>query len=588
MLSCLQRMLTGLFLGLYFIGPTPTLGRSALPGDESLAVPTNALAPTSQQAPPDTTEPDPDPGEPRVPPDLDPDHPPTAASDRERRRLPDLGLSEPAHSLPVGSLGWHNRVGARVGADLLGGEVFASITPGFNLAMDVLERPLDFTFAIPLRIEIVSARREDAFSHVGRFRFEDWDEPAEYLQLIQHLSWGDRAGHFVLALEQFGKTTVGHGALVRRHTRSLLMNHNHVAFHGRGFSDWVGGEAYLDSVAHPQVVAGRISGHPLRAIDPANLYLRSFTLGATVAADLDAPLRNRLDLRDADDDGRRRSEILLSSSGHPRYVATRVVAYGTDAGIRIVESDSLSYDVYFDYSLLLSALPTDDPDYPGPSFGPAPPPTPFVPRRGVQTSGFTWGNILRVKLGEPATHGLVARVEYRNHEANYQPSWFDLVYSAQRVQFTQAGRAPRDIANRTKVQSVLDREGRRPNGGYLELGYLFSDILTLAVGFEFNDRYPDNSMFLHLEVNKLAGWQFSMTYHRRAARGFVDLWQWFSGGGYDIFVARTRYLIAGVIGLTLESMTPFHLNRANKYVNAWQLSFAIDVGWSFGKLLPKK
>jgi hypothetical protein len=501
------------------------------------------------------------------------------AADDDMGRLPDVLRDDLATTGAIGFLHWRNRVGLQAGVGLDGDLLTIGITPGLNVTFPLAKRPFTFTLAAPIRLELVDARAENRFGRVGKLLEDDWNEPGDYLQVLQNLSWGDSEGHFLVGFHQFEAATLGHGTLVRRYAPNLVLSSHGVAFKADAFSDWAGGEAYVDDVAGPHVVGGRVRFNPLAFVSRTNPYLRTFSLGFDIAADVDAPLRNRLDFDDVDDDGRRENEVRVDPDHlTPDYAATAVLAWGVNLGIRLAETRQVAYDTYLDWSFLAGGVPADDaanPRFAG------------IPTRGVRTSGITWGHTLRVDLGDRLQHGIRARLEYRNHEAGYQPGYFGLGYDVQRTQARRGTRLPSDLANRTQVQAVLGRGGDRVNGGLIELSYLLGRYLAAGIGFEFNDRFPDNHMFVTVGVPDYKDFQFEFTYHRRNARDFADLWNWFDPDASDVLIARTRYTVLGVLGIGLEAMTPFALGTDNDFASHWQVAFFLEAGWSFGKLLDK-
>ncbi|MBM4397410.1 MAG: hypothetical protein FJ087_17200 [Deltaproteobacteria bacterium] len=486
-----------------------------------------------------------------------------------------------------GTPGWRNRVAVQAGLDLVGESLYVGITPGANFSYRVLDRPLSVTLAAPLRIRILDARAEDRVGDLGRFHREDWDEPGDWIQILQNVTWGgEEDDFFLLDLDQYETETLHQGALVRRYAPNLTLASHRVALDTMGYSRWAAGEVYVDSLAEPHVVGGHAQVHPLSFFRQArkDYRMRTFWLGASIASDVDAPLRNRLDADDADDDGRRLSEVLLDPVTHrPSYHPTSVIGWGVDTGIRVIhEKDrktgvDVAWDTYADYSFLASGVPDDDPTL----LARGAPPT-----RGVMSGGFTWGNLLRVDLGGRPRHVLRARLEYRNHDPDYLPGYFGLLYDIERSQYRTGSADPAAVANRTKLQEVFGRGGSRPNGGLIELTYLLGRWLVVGMGFEFNDRTPDNHMFATPEVPDMFGWQLALTYHRRNADGAASLWRWFGDGGYDVVVARTRYEIS-VFAVAIEAMTPFGIDPDNTLVPKWEVDLALELGWTFGKLLGK-
>ena len=139
---------------------------------------------------------------------------------------------------------------------------------------------------------------------------------------------------------------------------------------------------------------------------------------------------------------------------------------------------SLDWKVYLDYSVLETGVPTD------PAGSTA---TSNIPTVATRATGFTWGSLFRSNLGNDPVHALRFRVEFRQYDPNYLPSYFDSLYEVQRVQYfnTQA-KASSELANQTKLQKVLGRETKDDSiqGIYLEGTWRLGNSLALSLGLE--------------------------------------------------------------------------------------------------------
>ena len=475
----------------------------------------------------------------------------------------------------IGLLPWENRFGLLIGVERLGETFYGTATPGINYTTPVYGSPLSMSFGVPLRFEILDANADERFADAGRFRSEDWDEPSDYSQVIRSLTYGGKEKHFYLDVSAFKSGTVGHGTIMKRYNPHLNLNTHRVSGQFDAFSDYGGFETYINDITGPNVVGGLVFFKPLSLVNRDNFMMRSFSIGGVIAADLDAPVRNQLDFNDIDDDGFREVEQTIDQDTfQPIYLDSEVVAYGVSSELKLVDKRILDWKLYVDYSWLESGLPRNrellrvERD--------------AIDFEAIRSSGFTFGNLIRMNWGSKLISAFRARVEYRNYEANYLPSYFDSLYEIQRVTY-RVGPDPDSgsIANSTKLLQVLGRDpnGPRINGGYLELNWRLSHFIALAAGFEVNDTTPDDHMFLHVEVPHIGRWQFLAAYHRRNASDFADLFAW--GGDNDIFVVKTRYGVADWFHLNLDVMTPFEIGKQNRFDNTVQANFGVEMGFSF-------
>ena len=505
----------------------------------------------------------------------------------------------------VGSIGltpWENRFGIVMGAERLGFIYYGLVRPEINYTRRVLDRELSLSFAVPLRIEILDTRPERTvevdgkeqkagrFNNVGQFRKADWNEVTDYAQIIRYINYGGKEEHFYLDINAFKASSVGHGTLLKRYNPNLDLNRRRVSFELDAFSDYGGFESYLNSIAGPEVVGGLVFVKPLSLINRDNSMMRSFSIGAAFAADIDAPLRNKLDFDDEDDDGRHEREIAIDQeSFQPKFISTEVISYGLSAEIKLIDTPKVDWKTYLDTSFLETGVPDDDPDNPV---------WDNVPTRPMRSQGMTWGNLLRLNLDRPTPesdpkHALRIRTELRRYDNNFLPSYFDTMYEVQRVQYL-TGTSGLGLANGTKLQRVLGRDPTSPmvNGLFFEASWKLENVLAIALAFEVNDRDDpnaelgreggDNNIFVHFEVPHIGNWQFLATYHRRTAVSFSDLFsaEWRDN---DIIIVKTRYRLADAIHFNMEAITPFGIGPDSLFRNTINLNFNAEFGFSYGK-----
>ena len=486
----------------------------------------------------------------------------------------------------VGATGitpWENRFGVVIGPERLGPVYYALARPELNYTRMIGVRELSMSFAVPLRFEVLDTRPDERFKNAGRLRSQDWDQVSDFAQVLRYINFGGKEGHIYLDVNQFKASSIGHGTVVKRYNPNLDLNRRRVSFEFDAFGDYAGFESYLNDITSPNVMGALVFLKPLSLINRKNYFLRSFSIGGTFAADTKAPLRNRLDSDDVDNDGKRDTELRIDQDTfQPESITTQVISYGTSVEMKLIDNDALDWKTYFDISFLETGVPIDDPNNPLWS---------NVPTRAVRSKGVSWGHLLRMNFSrggehmEPL-HALRIRLELRRFDRNYLPSYFDTLYEVQRVQYrgNKTTLSPMDLANRTKLQAVLGREDDKMdvNGLYFEASWKIGNHFALAFALEGNDQTPDNNMFVHLEIPRLGNWQFLATYHRRSAETFKSL---FAGGfgNSDIFIMKGRYRLADAIHFNAEAMTPFGIGPDSLFRNTVTFNLNAEFGFSYGR-----
>ena len=474
---------------------------------------------------------------------------------------------------------WKNRFGITFGLVRLGEIFYGEVRPEINYTTPIMERELTMSFAAPLRVEVHDTRAGRKWNNAGTIRKEDWDEVSDFSRILRYINYGGKEEHFYLDINQFKASSIGHGTLLKRYNPNLNLNTRYVSASFDAFIDYGGFETFINDVTGPNVLGALAFIKPLSIFNRNNYFLRSFSLGATFVADIDAPLRNKLDTEDADDDGRWETELLVNQNTfQPEYVSTEVIGYGLDLEFKVIDTKQVDWKLYFDYSELASGIPTDDAG----SINVV-----NIPTKAVRSGGATAGGLIRLNLGGAdggVIHALRLRGEYRNYDHNYLPSYFDTFYEIQRIQYLQAGQTNADLSNRTKLQAVLGRDPSAPRvqGGYLEASWRASHYIALAMALEFNDSTADNNMFVHLEVPQIGRWQFLATYHRRTRESLADI---FSAkfDDNDIFIVKTRWGLSDNFFMNFEALTPFGIGPDSFFRNTVEVNVTAEFGFSYGR-----
>ncbi len=497
------------------------------------------------------------------------------ATEEEEKRVELAVEGELANIGAIGLVPWENRFGLTIGVERLGEIFYGVATPQINYTNPSWGgRPFTMSFGVPLRFEILDARADQRWDNAGRFRKEDWDEASDFAQVIRYITYGGKEKHLYLDINAFKSSSIGHGTILKRYNPNLNLNTRRISAQFDGFFDYGGVETYLNDITGPNVLGGLLFLKPLSIIDSKNYVMRSFSIGFTVVADLDAPLRNRIDENDIDSDGRRKEILVDQDNFQPDFIGTEVVSYGLDVEVKLVDTDIVDWKTYVDYSFLETGVPNDDLAHP--RFD-------NIPTRGVRSKGFAWGHLVRINTGVDPIHALRIRTELRRYDYNYLPSYFDSLYEVQRVQyFSGSARTTADLATRTKLQQVLGRDPDGPGvtGFYFESSWRVGHYFALSLGLEMNNQTPDDNLFVHMEVPHLGSWQFIATYHRRTRDSFGDLFV-FDFADNDVFILKTRYGLHDTFHLNLEALTPFGIGPESLFRNTIQVNLNAEFGFSY-------
>ncbi len=454
----------------------------------------------------------------------------------------------------IGALGrvpWENRAGAVLGVERVGEQFFAAVTPTVNWSRRVLGDPLLLSIGVPLRFELLDAAAADRFGNAMRFRTGDWDSGADFLKIVRTVRYGTPLSSLYAQLSAFDTGTLGHGLLLRRYNPNLSVERRRVSMQFDGLIEPARFETYLDDVARPDVFGARLSVRPLRTLTALPKVWQTLELSATVVADIDAPLVNRLDTADIDDDGRRGEIRRSGPDGEPEYRVSPIVGWGFDAQVTLLATDAAQVSTSLDVSMLSGHLPDAD-DEPAPT----------------TSIGGTVGALTRFDLGPAGDHGLRARAELRVYESDYVPTYFDNLYRVQRVQYTESDDPPGQSPERqTKQHRIFERRDGAAFGGFAEMSYAYRTYFESAMGLFVSSQTGDSALLLHLGVPHIHGFSFHGT------------WQGTADASLLILVARAE--LGPWLHLNVEALTPIGFEDLEEVRRIRDVNVALEISFAF-------
>ncbi len=479
----------------------------------------------------------------------------------------------------------NNRIGLRLGAELVDGVFYQTINPEVDLRFGKLQ----FGLGVPLAIEIYDMNFQhlslepgqevdwtEGFGDAGRFRTEDWDEPSEYIRFIRYATWGRKEDNLFVSLSQVGNNSLGHGALMRRYSANIDPNSVRVALQLDMYNDYVGFELMSNSVVDWDVFGA------LAFIKPLSFFMdspvaRSWSIGFTWLADRHAPVT--LGTRTFGDPPAP-NPFYLAGDNHPEAVSTAFLqAMGVDMEVKILKTESVDLKPFVDFSFM---LPGD------PSGGVA-----LEPEWGW---GFTAGLLGRFNLGQDPVHAFRLIAEFRTFTPTYLPGYFDTFYEVQKylanlnyADYTAQGRLPP-----TKFEDVfVARKGQDQRYGYyVEFNYSIVENLTLTLALEGSNADRSTNFLAHLEVPALSWLQFFASYHHRSMDGLGELFD--SQMGNRIIFAAVRLRVFPFMFINFHYHHTLHfsegeaeltgdeyLDRYRYYAPAHGFFGDLEFGWEF-------
>jgi hypothetical protein len=214
--------------------------------------------------------------------------------------------------------------------------IFLGVTPGFGWYFDkwsvALQAPLNL-------LALQAGAREFGGAKVRR---EDWDEISDYARVIRFLTYGRKEERLYFTINTLRPTTIGHGLLMNNYQPNVDVDRSMTGIEFDAYNDYGGFEVFTGNVVAPQdLIAALVFVKP-GSLFSDSMMAKSFSLGVTYAADLDAPVT-----LDAGSDGL----PTVDGVGNLHAATTeKIQALGFDAEIKVVKTDHVDIKPFLDYS----------------------------------------------------------------------------------------------------------------------------------------------------------------------------------------------------------------------------------------------
>jgi hypothetical protein len=424
------------------------------------------------------------------------------------------------------------------GLGFLGPDLLTTVQVGFDLQEG------GFTLGIQARLRLRIADRGANREGLG-VRREDWDEPSDLAYLLRYASYRRHVREVALgfSLGELAGYTLGHGSLIRDYHGAVDLDHPHGGFAARVAAPRWQVDLMLDDFVAPEFAGLRVSGTPVRSGPHA------LVIGAASLLDFQAPRAVRLDelgARRIDD--HRNLEVTRSLLG----------AVGLDVAYELGDPDDPTREhlrVYVDGNLL-------------------------IPERGVAEPA------LGLHVGASfAAHpfggrvGLFGGVEYRRLGPGYLPSWVDLVYDVQRLQYPLTRRALQGLSGPIPTKLGALEADLLPAGNAWrgEAGLRIAPWVELAAHYDHRPGLAGKALGARTTV--LVGRHF-VAAALLERFGFLNAEDLGRGGGL-LVAAEARYRPLRNLYVLAQYSRLMRLGKDGLYRPLDQLNVAVGGAWGY-------
>ena len=328
------------------------------------------------------------------------------------------------------------------------------------------DNALHVAVAAPFQVPL-----EETDQTVGENLKAAWDEPKEYLKVLQAVTYGQKESDLYIDLSRTASGTLGHGQLMRYYTPNVesrsvpdyVLTTDALSLSADGAVPWGGGESFIDDVVRPNVLGALAYVRPAALLGSNDSLWRSISVGVTYAGDLRAP---------------------YEPDANGGFTHKSVHGASLDTEIKPLKTDNLDLKTYIAGSSL---------------FGP-----------DTTGAGGALGVLLRANLGGRITHVVRFRLEGQLSSSTYIPSYFDTTYRLNRKQ------APVDAVGDTPVTklALLRDLEHTPNrwGIYAEASYQLHRRISIMTSYEdggtlghllASERYVGRNLQLVVQVNEI-------------------------------------------------------------------------------------
>lgn len=223
------------------------------------------------------------------------------------------------------------------------------------------------------------------FDENGQIRGTDWDEWSDAITKINYIRFAQKGEPFYLYVGRFFDLTIGHGFIMYNYTNNLLYpSERRVGVEWGMDLRYVGFNVMVNDINRAEIYGGRIYVRPLYGLNLP--IVKNITFGATCVSD-------------------------SNTDSNKDTLSDQMSVYGVDAELPLINSIVFTGTIFADYARM--------------KVGEAFIPTEILPLE-INGSGFASGICGKI-LGM-----IDYRIEYRNLENNFIPSYFTKFYDIER------------------------------------------------------------------------------------------------------------------------------------------------------------
>jgi len=392
--------------------------------------------------------------------------------------------------------------GASVGPQVLDGNLYARVDPGFAY----YGKKFALALHAPLNLLALEGGSLDQPTLGGfKVRREDWDEAPDFGKIIRFLTIGRKEDRLYFSVNTMRPATIGHGMVVDKYQANIDIDRSMTGVLFDAYNDYAGFQLQMNDVTMVNQVMGGLAFLKPLSLFSDHYLATSFSIGAEYITDLRAPkcLIQDPDARtcingsghavgrDQLSGARLDNTFIRSSANRGRFRVKRgvVEVAGISAEMKLYKDDrNVDLKLYGTHHQ-------------------------FMNRGGGR--GSAGGILARLNFGERWISAFRVRGELRSFEDGFIPSYFNTLYEVEKYAYWARSRAFQ--VTPTKYQAIFgdskngfarDDFGRR-KGFNVEVSWgLFKHSrsnkkLAIGVGVQDSDGPDDSTMYAHIEFPAL-------------------------------------------------------------------------------------
>lgn len=348
----------------------------------------------------------------------------------------------------------------------------------FDLYGSFYFKMLGFGLLLPIRFIIYNNDKIETTAKV--FPKEDWDDARDWVSILSFFQYGFKSDLFYFYFGEQKNRYVGNGTILGGYFNDIKLRFPKRGVNMEINTDYAGLDFFMDDVAPPNVLGGRVYLKPLSFFSKQN-YANNLEVGASYFADVFSPYN---------------IETQYSSGIFKRDVEKYTDhLFGFDISFRFIATKFYHMKFYTDINKIVDG--------------------------GL---GLHLGLEHKFILPFSTDMQILSRWEYRAMESNYIPSYFNTFYDTEREYYRNG---------QTKSRFVNDRSRRGldwTHGYYLDIVYDLTGIFAIGGSFEHNRIYKadvkdgkfDNcqlNLFVNALLFKKIGADFIITFQDLGEKG---------------------------------------------------------------------